>query len=322
MQENIIISVLLITYNQEKYIRQAIESVLSQKTDYEWELLIGEDNSSDNTSKIVAEYTDYKAENCTVTTIIRDENVGASQNLFDLIKRAKGKYLTVLEGDDYWIGDDRIQFLAEFLESNPEYVAVSHMRERRTSENILLGYDPAKKLIGKKFTLKDFVKGYLYSAMGCMYRNIYAGNADQYEKMFLTARNACDLVMCYSMLFNGDIFIVDKVYGVYRVSSNGTNYCSRTRTIEYANDYIAQNRELMAFYKKSFFKWKIAYLRCNLLFGYVKYHEREERIKYFSSLTASDKAVVLLEMPLFLLNRVKQKLKQKRERRHSIVRTS
>lgn len=239
------VSVLLISYNQQEYIESAIRSILGQKTDFAWELLIGEDASPDNTADIITENIKNVPENCTVHSYLRKENLGASQNLFDLIRKAKGEYITVLEGDDYWLENSRLQTLVDFLDEHPEYAGVSYKRERRQNGK-LVKYDPNDSLVGKPFTLGDYFNGKRFSAMACLFRNIYNNDYDGYEYIYTGARNACDQVMCYSILFSGDIFILDKVFGVYRIFSGG--YCSNQSQMKRVNDYLIQNRRLLEYY--------------------------------------------------------------------------
>lgn len=107
----------MMTYNHEKYIAQAIESVLAQKTEYSFELLIGNDKSTDNTASVVQTLakTDKR-----ITLIDRKENIGLHRNIADLIKLAKGKYIALLEGDDFWTISDKLQRQVKYLEENPD----------------------------------------------------------------------------------------------------------------------------------------------------------------------------------------------------------
>ncbi len=116
------VSVLLPTYNQEKYIEKALESIVKQKTDFEFEVLVGDDASKDSTGKIVEEYGKHYPD--IIKPIIRKRNLGAFKNFFDLFNRAAGEYLAFLEGDDYWIDENKLQKQVDFLDSNQDYAAV------------------------------------------------------------------------------------------------------------------------------------------------------------------------------------------------------
>jgi glycosyltransferase involved in cell wall biosynthesis len=112
-------SVVIITYNQEKYFKQTIECALAQKVDFEYEIVIGEDCSTDNTREICYRYQLMYPNKIRVIT--SDKNVGLLDNYYRTVKAARGKYVAVCGGDDYWHNQEKLQKQVEFLENNPEY---------------------------------------------------------------------------------------------------------------------------------------------------------------------------------------------------------
>lgn len=235
----VLVSATLITYNQEKYVAQAIESMVKQETNFKFEILVGDDCSTDNTPKILKEYRDKHPDK--IKLFLREKNVGATKNGYLLRKEAKGKYLTSLEGDDYWLNNNRLQYLVDFLQDNPEYVGVSHRRERRDTDGILLGYDPVDDVLNKPFTVEDFLKGKRYSASGSLYKNFYLGSGDKYEKIRLTSRHVGDFQTCMVVLDMGPVYVTDQCFGVYRVRNkekNASNYNSITTLMERYYDHI------------------------------------------------------------------------------------
>ena len=116
MSNNVEISIIMTTYNQEMYVEKAIQSALNQKTDFYYEILIGDDFSTDNTKEICLTYA-QKFENI-ITLDSRTKNIGLINNYADLIKKAQGKYIAILEGDDYWIDLYKLQKQYDFLENN------------------------------------------------------------------------------------------------------------------------------------------------------------------------------------------------------------
>lgn len=114
-----LLSVCIITYNHENFIRQAIEGVLMQKVDFEYEIIIADDYSTDNTRAIIMEYKEKNP--CLFKLIFQEKNVGAAQNWFDLITTPKSKYIAYFEGDDYWIDSLKLQKQVDFLENNQDY---------------------------------------------------------------------------------------------------------------------------------------------------------------------------------------------------------
>ncbi len=114
-----LVSVFMVTYNHEPYIAQAIEGVLQQETSFPFELVIGEDCSTDGTREIVFDY--QKKYPDTIRVITSDKNVGACKNGLRTEKACRGKYIAFCDGDDYWHHPRKLQKQIEFLETHPDY---------------------------------------------------------------------------------------------------------------------------------------------------------------------------------------------------------
>jgi glycosyltransferase involved in cell wall biosynthesis len=113
-----LVSVKMMTYNHEPYIGQAIESVILQQTNFPFELVIGEDCSTDGTREIVFDYQKKYPE--IIRVITSDKNVGARKNNVRLAKACRGKYIAYCEGDDYWHNPEKLQIQVDYLEAHPE----------------------------------------------------------------------------------------------------------------------------------------------------------------------------------------------------------
>lgn len=113
-----IASVRIITYNHAPYIAQAIDSVLSQRTSYPYEIIIGEDCSTDGTREIALRYQDHYPDR--VRVITSEQNVGARANSLRSNEACQGKYLAFLDGDDYWHNPTKLQKQIDLLEAHPE----------------------------------------------------------------------------------------------------------------------------------------------------------------------------------------------------------
>ena len=110
------VSVCIVTYNQEQYIAQTLESVLAQKTTFSFEIVVGEDVSKDKTRAICE---DYAARYPSVIRLLdTPKNLGAMQNSLSTFRESRGKYIALLEGDDYWIDDKKLQKQVEALEQD------------------------------------------------------------------------------------------------------------------------------------------------------------------------------------------------------------
>ncbi len=122
MTDNPLVSVKMITYNHAPYIAQAIEGVLSQKTDFSYELVIGEDCSTDGTREIVLRYAEAHPDIIRVMT--SESNVGMRANGRRTTQACRGKYIAWCEGDDYWHRDDKLQLQVAYLEAGDDCTLV------------------------------------------------------------------------------------------------------------------------------------------------------------------------------------------------------
>lgn len=147
-----LVSISCLTFNHEKFIRDAIKGFLMQKTSYPLEILIHDDASTDNTVKIIKEYEAVYPElfNC----FFQPENTHTKPNKRALRKPFKdamqGKYIALCEGDDYWTDPYKLQKQVDFLEANPEYGLV------HTDVDVL--YDKTGKIIYKSKTNRGYEK--------------------------------------------------------------------------------------------------------------------------------------------------------------------
>src|ERR1017187_8839583 len=116
-----LVSVAMITFNHRPYIERAVKCVLNQETDFNVELVIGEDCSTDGTRELVFDLQRRHPEIIRVVT--SEHNVGA-QNILRTERACRGKYLAYCEGDDYWNDPSKLAKQVAFLESRPDYVMV------------------------------------------------------------------------------------------------------------------------------------------------------------------------------------------------------
>lgn len=108
------------TYQHGNFIKECIEGIINQKTNFQFEFIIGEDFSTDGTREIVFEYA--KKYPNVIRVITADYNVGSKANGRRCIAASRGKYMAICEGDDYWTDPYKLQKQVDFLEANPEYV--------------------------------------------------------------------------------------------------------------------------------------------------------------------------------------------------------
>jgi glycosyltransferase involved in cell wall biosynthesis len=129
-----IVSVRTSVYNHAPYIRECIESVLMQETDFPFEYIIGEDFSTDGTREIVMEYAEKYPH--VIRVVTADKNVGAKANGLRCLQAARGKYIAMCEGDDYWTDVNKLQKQVDVLEANPHLSAVVHRAKAIAEDSV------------------------------------------------------------------------------------------------------------------------------------------------------------------------------------------
>lgn len=136
-----LVDIPMLTYNHAAHIAQAIESVLCQKTQFRYRLLIADDCSTDGTSDIVREYQAKYPDR--IATIMWKHNVGAKCNGLITARHATAKYLAPLEGEDFLIDERKIEKSISFLETHPEFIAFAHnIMFVDDNGKMIHGYDP------------------------------------------------------------------------------------------------------------------------------------------------------------------------------------
>ena len=245
------VTVWLSTYNQEPYVAQALDSILMQKTDFPFEIIAADDCSTDRTQEIILDY--QKRYPGKIITFFPDHNLGGCRKLTDCIDLGlfRGEYLSYLEGDDYWLDEKRLQTLVDFLEVNPSYSRVSHRRNVIDQDGRDIGFDIPDDVLGKPFTIEDFLAGKNYSDFGGVFRNYFKQCGSKYHELFWASRNVLDFQDMFITQDYGPVFVMDAVYGVYRsISTVGAqNYNSITPIAKRRRESIQIAQTIETFYK-------------------------------------------------------------------------
>lgn len=128
------VSVIVQSYNQESYIGRALEGILEQHGAEPWEVLVGDDCSTDGTRAVITEYARRRPD--VIRPVFPEVNLGlGGKALFDdLVGRCRGRYIAVLDGDDYWTSADKVRIQTEYLDEHPECAMVFHNAVRRTED--------------------------------------------------------------------------------------------------------------------------------------------------------------------------------------------
>lgn len=210
------ISVIVCTYNQEKYITQAIDSILNQKSSIEFEILIGDDCSTDGTSKIVDQYQILYP---SIVRVIRSsKNCGASYNIVRLIENARGEYVSICDGDDYWLSDEVLQLQYDYFKKNPEVgmlcaKAKCYIQKDRKFLGVL-GSNIAEDFLQMCIRNQDV------AAPTIAFRRHLLLKCISDSKWYIENNYFYDTIMTYWFSCNSKVKFIDKEIAVYRVLEN------------------------------------------------------------------------------------------------------
>lgn len=211
------VSVLVITYNHEKYIRQALDGVLMQKTDFAFEVVIADDCSQDSTPEILRGYQSRHPE---LRILPSERNVGITRNYKRGLDACRGEYIAVLEGDDFWISPRKLELLHAFLQQHPECPFCFHRvirLEEGSDESAVHPKFPPGAQPGPLTAGRLAGENFIGNVSSCMYRhNAVAGlepglwNMEVREWLF-------NIVVAQQ----GPIGYVPEILSVYRAHPGG-----------------------------------------------------------------------------------------------------
>lgn len=202
----------MITYNHEPYIRQSIESLLMQKTDYNIEIVIGEDCSTDGTRSICEQYAINYPQ--IIKLLPSTENLGISKNFYRTLEACKGNYIAICEGDDYWTDELKLQKQVTILEAEPSLSMVSanadslvnEIRVHRTIETQTENY----------YSIDGLVNDWKCQTLTVMFRRTML----DFVKL-KSYRILYDTMLFYELLQKGKGFFLNQTVGVYRHHNAG-----------------------------------------------------------------------------------------------------
>ena len=232
-KHEIAVSVAVITYNMERYLPQLLDSILMQKTDFRYEIVVDDDYSPDRSREILLDYQRRYPDRFVLS--LRDMNVGGSRNMYGVLRMCSGKYIAILEGDDWWEAEDKLQYQYDFMESHPEYIAMycNSWCELSTTESIRkVRRDIDKPMV---FSYKDYMNYHFFDRLPnstdtCFFRNIFKDAPEEEIDVFYKAHKMVwDQSLALIFYGKGKVYVDPRIVSHHRtiVEKDGTNYQSR-----------------------------------------------------------------------------------------------
>jgi Glycosyl transferase family 2 len=213
-KDEVVVSVLMATYNHERFLETAVRSVMDQHWDYEFELLIADDCSSDSTTEIIKHYQRLFPAN--IRPILRQENIGYQKNYLDALRRCRGRYVAHLDGDDFWVARNKTAQQIAALESNPDCVlcfskCIQFYDGSATVPHLFPDLEPGK------FTLSDLLAWDFIPTSTVIFRRSLEFAIPQWLEVLPTM----DWGLWSIMSQSGSLLFLPETLGAYRKHVNG-----------------------------------------------------------------------------------------------------
>jgi len=284
-----LVSVVITTYNHALFIGQCIDSILAQESDFEYEILIGEDDSTDGTRKIVQEFEKRFPDRIKAFYRSKAEKVfvnGRMTGLYNLaatVAEARGKYVAMVDGDDFWLSETKMQKQVEILEDN-DTVSIVHTDIKMIHEAD--AYRRAKPSNKRQGSIIDLIKGKIQvRKSSAMFRRNFLKFPEWYYHS-----PVADSVITLIAADQGSIYFIDEELTAYRVHSagdhSGLTIEKRVEKNRIFWDLIKKNQSFFNTQIKDALKMPYFFMEFRL----AKYYYRKGNIQ--KGLSAHSKAIL------------------------------
>ena len=225
------VSVLMITYNHEKLISQAIEGVIIQKSNFNVELIISDDFSTDRTRNTIEKYLKHYPD--LIKPLFQKMNLGAMNNFLAALSLCSGKYIALCEGDDYWTDPSKLYTQVGFLEENPEFSLCFHDALVSWDDNSKKSYLFCKDLSKSIFTIEDVINGWFVPSASMVFRKDLLYPLPSWLKEIYNGDYALQLLL----IRKGNFYFINKQMSIYR--QHKTNFSTTVNGTK-INDSLIQ----------------------------------------------------------------------------------
>ena len=226
------VSVIVHTYNHENYIRQTLDSILNQQVNFEFEVIVGDDASSDSTPNIIQEYQ-QKFPNI-IKPLLHPKNLGGygKGNTLSTLAVCQGQYIAAMDGDDYWTNPIKLQKQVDFLDKNPDFVACFHNAlihfEDGSHPDMYVNDETQREVT----TIEDLVgedEIWYMATSAVMFRN---GIIKEYPQWFHDSKSG-DIPRYILLGKHGKFFYINELMSVYRKNGGGMSFTDGKQDAEF-----------------------------------------------------------------------------------------
>lgn len=247
MNPSPVVSIAVLAYNLEKFVGQCIKSLVEQEFDQSFEIVIGEDYSTDDTREVCLQWKKKYPE--LIKLILRSENVGMSANFKDVVDNCSGKYIAFCEGDDYWIDKYKLQSQFDFLEKNLSFGLV-HTRFNLVNES---GNEifSLRRETPTGHVLKELIQYSFIGTLTVMIRTFLIKQTlnDNYA-LIIGNGKAVDYPLWLCCAAVTKIGYINRITATYRIMVESA---SHSKDITKLIAYSKNNKEIAISFKKKYF---------------------------------------------------------------------
>ena len=273
-----LVSICCITYNHKNYIRDAIEGFLMQKTTFEIEILIHDDASTDGTDEIIRDYESKFPE--IIKPLYEEENqwsLGRKGSIVFNIPRARGKYIALCEGDDYWTDPFKLQKQVDFLERNSNHSMCFH-GAKVISESNYLNNSIFSNLQNRDYNSDELLEKWIVPTASVVFRKELFNKIPQSEKFIYG-----DIITFLTMAAYGKVRCIDEAMSVYRRTKKGV-VLSENVSPDYYWRFIEHFKEIFQKFPKvtkTVVDKRIAYQYSGICLYYIRKKQIKNFVSYF-----------------------------------------
>jgi len=209
------LSICMPTYNHERFLRQAVESVAAQDTEFSIELIIGEDSSPDGTRDLLLELADEHPG--LVKPVLHGSNLGGPGNMRELYAQCTGEFVAILEGDDYWTYPGKVQAQIEILRGDPRIASVFHNVSVIYEDSRRESHPHIAEMEKHDFDLSDILRSCFIPTCSTMFRR---SNFSHIPNWCAEVTMGDWIIHCRNAQ-HGLTHYIDETWATYRIHSGG-----------------------------------------------------------------------------------------------------